>query len=204
MLFILASLALASDGSVPTEIDIGSKPVAPEDQVQVEVPAPAPVPPPEPVVVPKLDCLAGVCIGSKPAKGSTTDTLVTVSNHSWMRTLEVCEGRIVAISIWAGWYQNGFLWGNVISGSTTPVYDEDGSAAVTVRDRVAEAMEANGWVIQDFEAPMAFYASPEVKGIRGVTFERSGDLSANGWYVSVVAVHPDSKQMCASKNAQGL
>jgi len=193
----LSPFAVASD-LVPPETDIGTKPAA-IAEVQTTPPAPEPVP--EPVVVPKLDCLAGVCIGSKPS--STTDTLVTVSSHQWMRTLKVCEGRVVVINIWAGWYQTGFTWGDAITGSVTPVYSGDGSPAGTVRDRVAEAMESKGWVLQDYEDPMAFYANPEVNGIRGVTFERSGD-DPNGWYVAVVAIHPDNQKMCASKNGQGL
>ena len=194
----LSPLAVASD-SVPPETDIGTKPVAVEE-VQITEPVPEPVP--EPVVVPKFDCFAGVCMGSKPS--STSATLVTVSSHQWMRTVEVCEGRIVVINLWTGWYQTGFTWGDAISGSVTPVYSGDGEGAVIVKDRVSEAMIANGWKLIDFSDPMGVYQSPNVNGIRGVSFDRSGDEDANGWYVFIVAVHPDMTKMCASKNAQGL
>ena len=193
----LSPFAVASD-LFPPETDIGTKPAA-IAEVQTTPPAPETVP--EPVVVQKLDCLAGVCLGSKPS--STTDTLVTVSDHQWMRSVTLCEGRVVSVIIWAGWYQTGFTWVDVITGSATPVYSGDGSSALIVRDRVAEVMESKGWVLQSFKDLQAFYINPEVNGFRGVAFGRSGD-DPNGWYVSVGTIHPDIQKMCASKNTQGL
>ncbi len=192
LLPVLASIVLASE---PVEIDIGTKPVAPEDL------PPAAPPSATPLVTKEPDCLAGVCLGAKPS--STVDSLATVANHKWTRSIETCGGQIVGIMLWAGWYQTGFEWKGARTGSTTPVYGGDGTAARMIRDRVVEAMESKGWVFVNFKDTVSVYANPKVSSARGVSFERSGD-TLNGWSVSVAAVHPDRTTLCASKYAQGL
>jgi hypothetical protein len=83
MLSLIIALCAAQTPVAPYA-DIGEKPVPSED-----VPVWAPPPP----VVRKLDCLAGVCLGSSPT--STAPTLVTVSDEKWGRTVEICAGKVV-------------------------------------------------------------------------------------------------------------
>ena len=191
MTLILLSLALAQTPVVPYA-DIGAKPVAPED---------APPAPPPPPVVRKLDCLAGVCLGTSPS--STAPTLVTVSDHKWSRTVEVCAGKVVGIWIDHSWYQTGFTFAGALAGSTTPVYTQDGTAAVTVLRRVADAMEGKGWFLTDVQDELSIYAHPEINGGRGTVFKRSGD-EVNGWTVGVISLHPDRPALCAARDGAGL
>lgn len=190
MTLILLSLALAQT-PVPY-VDIGSKPVAPED---------APPAPPPPPVVRKLDCLAGVCLGSSPT--STSPTLVTVADHKWERTLEVCSGKVVGISLSHGWYQTGFTFVGAPAGSTTPVYGEDGTAASDMLRRVQVAMEAKGWFFGSYTNDVSVYRHADIDGGRGTVFRRVGS-DINGWTVDVVTLHPERPAFCAARDGAGL
>lgn len=198
MPLIFLSLALAQAPVVPYA-GIGEKPVAPDD-----LPGDtedAPVAPPPPPVVRKLDCLAGVCLGSSPT--STAPTLVTVSDEKWGRTVEVCAGKVVNVWISHAWYQTGFTFVNSVAGSMTPVYEEDGTAAANVLRRVSSAMQANGWVLWDVKDTLTSYMNPAINGGRGVVFKRSGE-DVHGWTVGIVTVHPDREAICAARDGQGL
>jgi len=194
-LIFLSALAYAQTPVVPYT-DIGQKPVSSED-VSADPPAPAP-PPSSPL---KLDCLAGVCLGSRPS--STAPALVTVSDEKWERSLEVCAGKVVGIWISHSWYQTGFTFTDSLAGSTTPVYTEDGTAAGTVLRRVQAAMEAKGWYFSSYANEIALYRHAEVDGPRGALFTRSGD-KVNGWTVGILTHHPDREALCAGRDGQGL
>ena len=198
MLSLIVALCAAQTPVVPYS-DIGSKPVAPEEVPPVQDAVPA-APPPPPVVR-KLDCLAGVCLGSSPS--STAPTLVTVSDHKWSRTVEVCGNRVVGVWINHSWYQTGFTFTGALAGSTTPVYTQDGTSALTVRERVEDAMEAKGWFLSDVRDTLSIYSHSEVNGGRGVVFERSGE-DVNGWTVGVITLHPDRPALCAGRDGAGL
>ena len=191
MPLILLSLALAQTPVVPYT-DIGVKPVAPEESLAA---------PPPPPVVRKLDCLAGVCLGSSPT--STAPALVTVSDEKWERSLEVCAGKVVGIYISHSWYQTGFTFTGGLAGSTTPVYTEDGTAAGTVLRRVQAAMQAKEWSIRSYADNLSLYLHPQVDGSRGVLFTRSGE-DVNGWTVAIITHHPDREDLCASRDRAGL
>jgi hypothetical protein len=191
MPLLFLSLALAQTPVVPYT-DIGEKPVAPED---------VPAAPPPPPVVRKLDCLAGVCLGSSPS--STTPTVVTVADHKWARTLEVCAGKVVGIWINHSWYQTGFTFVGAPPGSTTPVYGEDGTAAGDVLRRVTDAMESKGWAFGSYTNDVSVYRHTEIDGARGTVFQRVGE-GANGWTVAVVTLHPERPALCAARDGAGL
>jgi hypothetical protein len=174
MLLSLLPLALAQ---TPTS-DIGEKPAAL-----------------------KLDCLAGVCLGSSPT--STAPTLVTVSDEKWERSLEVCAGKVVGIWISHSWYQTGFTFTDGLAGATTPVYGENGTAAANVLRRVQAAMEAKGWYYGSYANNVALYRHAEVDGPRGTLFTRSGE-DVHGWTVGVLTHHPDREALCAGRDGAGL
>jgi hypothetical protein len=157
--------------------------------------------PPTPPVALKLDCLAGVCLGSSPS--STASALVTVSDEKWERSLEVCAGKVVGIYISHSWYQTGFTFTGGLAGSTTPVYTGDGTAAVTVLRRVQAAMQAKEWSIRSYADNLSLYLHPQVDGSRGVLFTRSGE-DVNGWTVAIITHHPEREALCAGRDGAGL
>lgn len=153
----------------------------------------------------KYDCLAGLCLNAKAV--SPAKTVTVVSDHKWTREFEVCSGKIVGITISAGWAQPGFVWTNLLSGTSTSIgRDEDGTAAVVVHKRVQGAMEAKGWTPfhYDKDTKGMLLAHPDVVGHRAIFFERSSNSEPLGWGVTLISMHPDRQDLCRAKNEQGL
>jgi len=156
--------------------------------------------------VPAFDCLANVCLDTKM---STTppDSVVVVSDHKWVRSVEVCSGRVVNIEIIAGWQQPGFTWTGVPAGAITRLIEgADGQAAADVLDQVDAAMIKKNWILVDFnkEEAMRIYRKEGVSGIRGLTFKRAQESAPHGWVVNLFSLHPQYSELCAAKHGQGL
>lgn len=153
----------------------------------------------------KYDCLAGLCLNAK--MGTPSKTVTVVSDHKWTREFEVCSGKIVDITISAGWSQPGFVWTNLLPGTSTPIErSEDGSSAVVVHKRVQGAMESKGWIPFHYDKSTKgmLLAHPDVAGHRVIFFERSQTEGPLGWGVTLISIHPERQALCKAKNEEGL
>ena len=140
------------------------------------------------------DCLAGVCLNAPATR--IADKLVTVSDVVMHRTVEVCSGRVVEISVRASWVIGGFGgFVNIPHGAQHPAYG-DGSEALSHVTRIRLELANLGWVDQGWKE------HPDKKGWRLDDFGR-GDNGAS-WYVYLSTKHPDKDAFCAPKRQQGL
>ncbi len=156
--------------------------------------------------VPAFDCLANVCLDTKMST-APSDTVVVVSDHKWVRSVEVCSGRVVNIEIIAGWQQPGFTWTGVPAGAITRLIEgADGQAAADVLDQVDAAMIKKNWILASFlkEESLRIYRNENTKGTRGITFMRAQDKAPHGWVINLFSIHPQYNDLCAAKHGEGL
>jgi len=143
------------------------------------------------------DCLAGICLNAEAS--SIPDLVVTVSEHQWNRKVEVCSGRVVAVSITAGWAQENFTWDDIPASVVQPLYYI--SAYTEVSERLQEAMIGLGWAFYDY--PFAHHTGK--KGVRVLNVSESMETYAPwGVGLSLKTTHPDKYNLCAPERQQGL
>jgi hypothetical protein len=153
---------------------------------------------------PVRDCLAGVCLGDT-AK-SQMAPVATVAGTQWLRTVDVCAGKVVQIYVVHGWAQPGFDWTDLPAAAVTQLSaGEDGQRGLNVYNLVADGMTKLGWVRlpMDVLNNTVFFANAKTQDVRGMTFMRSGEFP-QGWLVAISAMHADTDQLCAKKNLEGL
>lgn len=168
---------------------------------------------------PKRDCLAGICLGST-VTGPIQNSIVTVSDHKWERSVEICSGKVVGITIQTGWTLPGFVWNDLSLGATTNLllYEEeedDGFAdAAAVFGRVTSALSDLGWqetgslTSKSPEPPYVkrVFGNPAVLDSRLLLFGKSPD--ERGAVVVLFSRHADKKALCdadaAAKEIEGL
>lgn len=146
------------------------------------------------------DCLAGVCLNAPATR--IPDKLVTVSEVVMHRKVEVCSGRVVKVSVWAGWVHpryGGFA--DILEGAQHTTYT-DGTPATDHVHQVRSEMESMGWVKSYEDDFYTQYLSATKKGERGSGWGRSNN--GGSWVMSLTTTHPDYDALCASKRREGL
>lgn len=166
----------------------------------------------------KRDCLAGICLGST-VTGPIQNSTVTVSDRKWERSVEICSGKVVGITIQTGWTLPGFVWNDLSLGATTNLLlyeeDDDGFAdAAAVFGRVTSALSDLGWqetgslTSKSPEPPYVkrVFGNPAVLDSRLLLFGKSPD--ERGAVVVLFSRHADKKALCdadaAAKEIEGL
>lgn len=146
------------------------------------------------------DCLAGVCLNAPETR--IADKLVTVSEVVMHRTVEVCSGRVVEISVWAGWVlpeYGGFV--DILSGAQHATYS-DGTPAVEHVWQIHSEMETMGWEVLSADGFFASFEAATKKGTRRTGWGRSENGSS--WPMYLKSTHPDKDALCAPERQQGL
>jgi hypothetical protein len=150
------------------------------------------------------DCLAGICLNA-PAS-SVPDKLVTVSEVKMHRKVEVCSGRVVEVTVQAGWVHPGYGgYVDILSGAQHATYS-DGAPATDHVNQIVSEMEVMGWELLDGEALRfgyeRWYESATKKGRRASGWSRADNGGA--WSMYLTTTHPDYTALCAPKRQQGL
>jgi hypothetical protein len=144
------------------------------------------------------DCLAGVCLNAPATRNA--DKLVTVSEVVMHRTVEVCSGRVVEISVSAGWIAPGYGdYVDILSGAEHTTYNGDWPSSQHVGQLKTE-MEALGWQVNYGPEEFSTAGHPDKRGIRSIELGASGGR----WWVALTTHHADKDALCAPKRQQGL
>lgn len=152
------------------------------------------------------DCLANVCLN---AKGAPSKSVVTVSDHRWTRTIEVCSGRIVSINISTGWEKPGFAWSSLLPETSTKMGNlDDRTVAVPLVDRTYRALADKDWrpltpeYDNDGLTTRRIWNNPNLQGVRFTVFTdtRQGGM----WAYGIGTVHPEYHILCRPLHSQGL
>jgi hypothetical protein len=148
------------------------------------------------------DCLGGVCLNAW--SSDLTPKVVTVARTPMQRTVEVCNNRVAAIYLVAGWvhYQDNFEWVDIAPGAVIDTYT-DGTPGSNFRASAEREMAAMGWVYNVLpDSTTSFYKHPHKKGIRMTEFKRSS--YGTGWAVTLSSKHPGYSELCQGELREGL
>jgi hypothetical protein len=155
------------------------------------------------------DCLAGICLNARATP--IPDKIVTVSEHKMHRKVEVCSGKVVSVSVAAGWVQEKFTWVDILPGAVVRTYS-DGRPAGDFRNQVREIQNERGWLFEHAASDegdgegytVTLWSLPSTKGWRELYWEKAGPSMPHGWRVDITTRHPDEDALCESKRQQGL
>jgi hypothetical protein len=147
------------------------------------------------------DCLAGVCLNA--SASNIPDKLVTVSGTKVHRIVEVCSGRVVEVSVHAGWVHpryGGFA--DLLPGAEHATYS-DGAPATEYVYQIRSEMEILGWEKTTYGDEFHYtHVSPTKMGERSTGWGRA--TNGGAWYMYLTTTHPDYTTLCAPKRQQGL
>ena len=146
------------------------------------------------------DCLAGVCLNAPATR--IADKLVTVSEVVMHRTVEVCAGRVVEISVSAGWIAPGYGgYVDILSGAEHTTYD-GGWPSSRHAGQLQMEMEALGWKVHYGSEEFSTAGHPDKRGSRSI--ELGATDGGGRWWVALTTRHADKDALCAPKRQQGL
>lgn len=159
----------------------------------------------EPVAPPKWDCLGGVCLNAR-LSAPTPKAAVTASERKWTRTVEVCSGRVVKVTLVTGWHQRLFKWTDLVPGTSTPVGSGGEADAEAYYRQVRDALGGKGWTLSG-EHPVQIATHTNFIGERMVLVLPADEKALDGWRgwaVGLSTQHPEYNTLCKSKFEQGL
>ena len=141
------------------------------------------------------DCLAGVCLNA--SLSSSPPKLVRIADHPFMRTVEICGGRVTRITAAASW--NDFISERSIKGATT-LFSENGgkNEPFNLHRTISEGLTTLGWVSDRYNT----WSSEKVQGER--LLELEDFMNYDDVIIRISSTHPNLDALCAYKATQGL